>query len=80
MILYRKKSSIPVARQITYLEIHFCILSNYFVGQMADIGFHCFAPDWIGFGFSDKPQPGYGFIYTGLSGLTSFLFLSIIIN
>ncbi|XP_058115605.1 uncharacterized protein LOC131258353 isoform X3 [Magnolia sinica] len=31
---------------------------------MADAGFHCFAPDWIGFGFSDKPQPGYGFNYT----------------
>ncbi|KAM4100485.1 hypothetical protein ACB094_05G071600 [Castanea mollissima] len=27
-------------------------------------GFHCFAPDWIGFGISDKPQPGYGFDYT----------------
>lgn len=32
---------------------------------MAELGFHCFAPDWIGFGFSDKPQPGYGFNYTG---------------
>lgn len=32
---------------------------------MSDAGFHCFAPDWIGFGFSDKPQPGYGFDYTG---------------
>ncbi|KAK7851164.1 haloalkane dehalogenase 2 [Quercus suber] len=31
---------------------------------MSDYGFHCFAPDWIGFGFSDKPQPGYGFDYT----------------
>ncbi|XP_048234204.1 cis-3-alkyl-4-alkyloxetan-2-one decarboxylase isoform X4 [Ricinus communis] len=31
---------------------------------MSDAGFHCFAPDWIGFGFSDKPQPGYGFNYT----------------
>ncbi|XP_077221873.1 alpha/beta-Hydrolases superfamily protein isoform X2 [Tasmannia lanceolata] len=31
---------------------------------MADAGFHCFAPDWIGFGFSEKPQPGYGFNYT----------------
>ncbi|KAG6519550.1 hypothetical protein ZIOFF_023044 [Zingiber officinale] len=32
--------------------------------RMADAGYHCFAPDWIGFGFSDKPQPGYGFSYT----------------
>ncbi|CAH9088505.1 unnamed protein product [Cuscuta europaea] len=34
------------------------------MSQMADYGFHCFAPDWIGFGFSDKPQSGYGFDYT----------------
>ncbi|CAI9113956.1 OLC1v1037518C1 [Oldenlandia corymbosa var. corymbosa] len=34
------------------------------MAQMADSGFHCLAPDWIGFGFSDKPQPGYGFNYT----------------
>ncbi|KAI3670462.1 hypothetical protein L1987_87797 [Smallanthus sonchifolius] len=34
------------------------------MSQMADAGFHCFAPDWIGFGFSDKPQAGYGFDYT----------------
>ncbi|OAY65115.1 Haloalkane dehalogenase [Ananas comosus] len=34
------------------------------MSQMAEIGYHCFAPDWIGFGFSDKPQPGYGFNYT----------------
>ncbi|EPS67727.1 hypothetical protein M569_07047, partial [Genlisea aurea] len=34
------------------------------ISQLADMGFHCFAPDWIGFGFSDKPQPGYGFDYT----------------
>ncbi|CAL9218683.1 unnamed protein product [Arabidopsis halleri] len=34
------------------------------MSEMSDAGFHCFAPDWIGFGFSDKPQPGYGFNYT----------------
>ncbi|KAJ0785284.1 putative haloalkane dehalogenase [Helianthus annuus] len=34
------------------------------MSQLADAGFHCFAPDWIGFGFSDKPQAGYGFDYT----------------
>ncbi|GJV77317.1 alpha/beta hydrolase fold-1 [Tanacetum coccineum] len=34
-------------------------------GQLADAGFHCFAPDWLGFGFSDKPQAGFdGFDYT----------------
>ncbi|GMY33790.1 haloalkane dehalogenase [Fagus crenata] len=26
--------------------------------------FHAITFDWLGFGFSDKPQPGYGFDYT----------------
>ncbi|KAL3511913.1 hypothetical protein ACH5RR_024630 [Cinchona calisaya] len=59
------------------------------MSQMADAGFHCFAPDWIGFGFSDKPQPGYGFDYTekefhdgfdkllGVLGVTSPFFLVV---
>ncbi|KAH7547424.1 hypothetical protein FEM48_Zijuj01G0308600 [Ziziphus jujuba var. spinosa] len=34
------------------------------MSELSELGFHCFAPDWIGFGFSDKPQPGYGFDYT----------------
>ncbi|KAH0873185.1 hypothetical protein HID58_070547 [Brassica napus] len=34
------------------------------MSEMSEFGFHCYAPDWIGFGFSDKPQPGYGFNYT----------------
>ncbi|KAF9623651.1 hypothetical protein IFM89_003683 [Coptis chinensis] len=34
------------------------------MAQMENAGFHCYAPDWIGFGFSDQPQPGYGFDYT----------------
>ncbi|KAK9229456.1 hypothetical protein WN944_022418 [Citrus x changshan-huyou] len=29
------------------------------MSQMSDAGFHCFAPDWLGFGFSDKPEKGY---------------------
>lgn len=33
---------------------------------MSNSGYHCYAPDWIGFGFSDKPQAGYGFDYKGL--------------
>lgn len=41
--------------------------------QLSDAGFHCFAPDWIGFGFSDKPQPGYGFNYTGFIIKTSYI-------
>lgn len=34
------------------------------MAQMGDAGYHCYAPDWLGFGFSSKPQPGYGFPYT----------------
>lgn len=34
------------------------------MAEMGDAGYHCYAPDWLGFGFSSKPQPGYGFPYT----------------
>lgn len=34
---------------------------------MAKEGYHCYAPDWLGFGFSEKPQPEYDFAYTGIS-------------
>ncbi|XP_062008109.1 uncharacterized protein LOC133725078 [Rosa rugosa] len=59
------------------------------MSQMSDLGFHCFAPDWLGFGFSDKPQPGYGFDYTekefhdefdrllGVLGVTSPFYLVV---
>ena len=45
--------------------MYFSVKLIHLTEQMAEAGFHCFAPDWIGFGFSDKPQPGYGFDYTG---------------
>ncbi|CAI7931757.1 unnamed protein product [Closterium sp. NIES-54] len=32
--------------------------------QMAEKGYRGIAPDWLGFGFSEKPQPGYYFAYT----------------
>ncbi|KMZ76447.1 Hydrolase, alpha/beta fold family protein [Zostera marina] len=52
----------------TILFIHGAPTQSYsyrvVMSQMADSGFHCFAPDWIGFGFSDRPQPGYKFNYT----------------
>ncbi|XP_031407865.1 uncharacterized hydrolase YNR064C isoform X4 [Punica granatum] len=34
--------------------------------------YHAIAFDWIGFGFSDKPQPGYGFDYTLGEYVSSF--------
>ncbi|KAK1300586.1 hypothetical protein QJS10_CPB13g00340 [Acorus calamus] len=56
------------SRRGTVIFIHGAPTQSYsyrvVMSQMADSGFHCLAPDWIGFGFSDKPQPGYGFSYT----------------
>ncbi|XP_068647926.1 uncharacterized protein [Aristolochia californica] len=56
------------SRRGTIVFIHGAPTQSYsyrvVMAQMADSGFHCIAPDWIGFGFSDKPQPGYGFSYT----------------
>ncbi|GAB0496578.1 hypothetical protein MMPV_007891 [Pyropia vietnamensis] len=34
---------------------------------VAAAGYRAIAPDWVGFGLSDKPQPGYGFKYTTAS-------------
>lgn len=32
--------------------------------QLSQKGYDCYAPDSLGFGFSQKPQPGYDFAYT----------------
>jgi hypothetical protein len=45
---------------------------------MADAGYHCFAPDWIGFGFSEMPQPGYGFDYKGQEMSMKFLLQNVL--
>ncbi|KAF7136332.1 hypothetical protein RHSIM_Rhsim08G0211400 [Rhododendron simsii] len=56
------------SRRGTIIFLHGAPTQSYsyrvVMSEMADAGFHCFAPDWIGFGFTDKPQPGYGFDYT----------------
>ncbi|XP_021639713.2 uncharacterized protein LOC110634871 [Hevea brasiliensis] len=58
----------PESRRGTIVFLHGAPTQSYsyrvVMSQMSDYGFHCVAPDWIGFGFSDKPQPGYGFDYT----------------
>ncbi|CAK9185622.1 unnamed protein product [Ilex paraguariensis] len=63
-----RETGSPDSRRGTIVFLHGAPTQSYsyrvVMSQMAEFGFHCFAPDWIGFGFSDKPQPGYGFDYT----------------
>ncbi|KAK4395355.1 Haloalkane dehalogenase [Sesamum angolense] len=63
-----RETGSPESRRGTVVFLHGAPTQSYsyrvVMSQMADAGFHCFAPDWIGFGFSDKPQAGYGFDYT----------------
>ncbi|KAJ8773884.1 hypothetical protein K2173_009315 [Erythroxylum novogranatense] len=63
-----RETGSPESRRGTIVFLHGAPTQSYsyrvVMSQMSDAGFHCFAPDWIGFGFSDKPQPGYGFDYT----------------
>ncbi|XP_052182677.1 uncharacterized protein LOC127795192 [Diospyros lotus] len=68
LIWFVRETGSPEGRRGTVVFLHGAPAQSYsyrvVMSQMADVGFHCFAPDWIGFGFSDKPQPGYGFDYT----------------
>nr|GME16079.1 haloalkane dehalogenase [Ipomoea batatas] len=63
-----RETGSPGSRRGTIVFLHGAPTQSYsyrvVMSQLADYGFHCFAPDWIGFGFSDKPQSGYGFDYT----------------
>lgn len=68
MILFLFFAGSPESRRGTIVYLHGAPTQSYsyrvVMSQMSDAGFHCIAPDWIGFGFSDKPQAGYGFDYT----------------
>jgi pimeloyl-ACP methyl ester carboxylesterase len=62
--------AISVKWKVQMLLLHMTLLPVQFlrivcVEQMAKAGYHCYAPDWLGFGFSEKPQPDYDFSYTG---------------
>ncbi|GAV75451.1 Abhydrolase_6 domain-containing protein, partial [Cephalotus follicularis] len=63
-----RETGSPESRRGTIVFLHGAPTQSYsyrvVMSQMSASGFHCLAPDWIGFGFSDKPQPGYGFDYT----------------
>ncbi|EES12959.1 hypothetical protein SORBI_3006G238200 [Sorghum bicolor] len=60
-----RETGSPDARRGTIVFLHGAPAQSFsyrvVMAQMADAGYHCYAPDWIGFGFSEMPQPGYGF-------------------
>uniref|UniRef100_A0A453D920 AB hydrolase-1 domain-containing protein n=1 Tax=Aegilops tauschii subsp. strangulata TaxID=200361 RepID=A0A453D920_AEGTS len=60
-----RQTGSPDSRRGTIMFLHGAPTQSFsyrtVMAQMADAGYHCFAPDWIGFGFSEMPQPGYGF-------------------
>ncbi|VFQ97969.1 unnamed protein product [Cuscuta campestris] len=63
-----RETGSPGSRRGTIVFLHGAPTQSYsyrvVMSQIADYGFHCFAPDWIGFGFSEKPRSGNGFDYT----------------
>ncbi|KAL9683010.1 hypothetical protein QQ045_014822 [Rhodiola kirilowii] len=67
-VWFVRKTGSPESRRGSVVFLHGAPAQSYsyrmVMSQMSDLGFHCIAPDWIGFGFSEKPQPGYGFDYT----------------
>ncbi|XP_056176334.1 uncharacterized protein LOC115689082 [Syzygium oleosum] len=67
-IWFVRETGSPESRHGTIVFLHGAPTQSYsyrvVMSEMSNVGFHCLAPDWIGFGFSDKPQPGYGFNYT----------------
>ncbi|WCJ40515.1 alpha/beta-Hydrolases superfamily protein [Euphorbia peplus] len=67
-VWFVRETGSPKSRRGTIVFLHGAPTQSFsyrvVMSQLSEAGFHCFAPDWIGFGFSDKPQPGYGFDYT----------------
>ncbi|XP_034696097.1 cis-3-alkyl-4-alkyloxetan-2-one decarboxylase isoform X1 [Vitis riparia] len=67
-VWFVRETGSPDSRRGTIVFLHGAPTQSYsyrvVMSQMSDAGFHCFAPDWIGFGFSEKPYSGYGFDYT----------------
>ncbi|KAF8011633.1 hypothetical protein BT93_J2039 [Corymbia citriodora subsp. variegata] len=63
-----RETGSPESRRGTIVFLHGAPTQSYsyrvVMSEISNVGFRCLAPDWIGFGFSDKPQPGYGFNYT----------------
>lgn len=56
------------AKNGTIIFLHGAPIQSYsyrvVLEKMAEAGYHCYAPDWLGYGFSERPQPVYDFAYT----------------
>lgn len=63
-----RETGLPTAKNGTIILLHGAPTQSYsyriVIEQLAEAGYHCYAPDWLGFGFSEKPQPVYDFTYT----------------
>ncbi|KAH9611913.1 hypothetical protein KSS87_003058 [Heliosperma pusillum] len=68
LVWFVRETGSPDSRRGTIVFLHGAPTQSYsyrnVMSQMSDSGYHCIAPDWIGFGFSDKPYPKFGFDYT----------------
>ncbi|GAB4842103.1 hypothetical protein Ancab_012061 [Ancistrocladus abbreviatus] len=67
-VWFVRETGSPDSRRGTIVFLHGAPTQSYsyrvVMSQMSDVGFHCIAPDWLGFGFSDKPFAGHEFDYT----------------
>ncbi|KAI5074595.1 hypothetical protein GOP47_0010556 [Adiantum capillus-veneris] len=63
-----RETGSPDAKNGTIIFLHGAPTQSYsyrvVLEKMAEAGYHCYAPDWIGYGFSERPQPVYDFSYT----------------
>lgn len=63
-----RETGSPEAKNGTIIFLHGAPTQSYsyrvVLEKMAEAGYHCYAPDWIGYGFSERPQPVYYFSYT----------------
>ncbi|KAK9690413.1 hypothetical protein RND81_09G126100 [Saponaria officinalis] len=68
LVWFVRETGSPESSRGTIIFLHGAPTQSYsyrnVMSQMSDAGFHCIAPDWIGFGFSEKPYPKNGFDYT----------------
>eukprot|EP00250_Pteridium_aquilinum_P019858 c24608_g1_i1 orf=827-1387(-) len=65
-----RETGSPGSKKGTIVFLHGAPIQSYsyrvVIEKMAEAGYHCYAPDWIGYGFSERPQPVYDFSYTGV--------------